>query len=189
MPNLKEQMPLAVCFHTRSASIHSSMVARFKQKVNKNGRVIRYGRLVPFTLSEFRLWLVDQLGGKPEGSARCAYCTTPVFADTLRVDHKIPASFGGDLSLSNCCVSCDLCNRAKGQLSADEFQALRLALDEMLHDGRLSVGGHGDVWKRLRGQTAIFRRFQANKPKKQESGILVDEPEQGRLLTEKISRV
>ena len=58
----------------------------------------------------------------------------------------------------------------------------------LLHDGRLSVGGHGDIWKRLRGQTAIFRRFQANKPKKAESGLLV-EPEQGRLLTEKISRV
>jgi hypothetical protein len=188
MSKLADQMPLAVAFHTRTASIHSSMVKRFASKSNKNGRLIRPGRIVPFTLSEFRLWLLEQLGGKPEGSARCAYCSCPVFADTLRIDHKTPASFGGDLWLSNCCVACDLCNRAKGQLSAEEFQALRIVLDEMLHDGRLSVGGHGDIWKRLRGQTAIFRRFQANKPKKAESELLV-EPEQGRLLTEKISRV
>jgi hypothetical protein len=165
------------------------MVARFKQKQNKNGRVIRYGRLVPFTLSEFRLWLVDQLGGKPEGSARCAYCTCPLFADSLRVEHPIPASRGGELGFSNLVVACDTCNRAKGELTADEFRAVRTVLDEMLHDGRLSVAGFQDIWKRLRGQVAIFRRFPANKPKKQESGILVDEPEQGMLLSQKISRV
>jgi len=155
--------------------------------MNKNGRIIRPGRIVPFTLSEFRLWLLEQLGGKPEGSARCSYCTTPIFADTLRVDHKIPASLGGDLSLSNCCLSCDLCNRAKGQLSADEFHALRLVLDEMLHDGRLSVAGFQDVWKRLRGAVAIFRKFQAKKPKK-ESGFLDDQPEQQKLLVDRLPR-
>ncbi len=185
MPKLTEGMPLQLAFHTRTASIHSSMVARFKQKQNKNGRVIRYGRLVPFTLSEFRLWLVDQLGGKPEGSARCAYCTCPLFADSLRVDHKTPASLGGDLSLANCCVSCDLCNRAKGQLSAEEFQALRFVLDEMLHDGRLSVAGFQDIWKRLRGVAVMFRRFYNPKRPKPESGILVDEPEQVRLFRSK----
>jgi hypothetical protein len=187
---LKDQMPLTQAFHMRTASIHSSMVARFKQKENKNGRVIRVGRIVPFTLAEFRLWLLEQLGGKPDGSTRCAYCTCPLFADTLRVDHKIPASFGGELSLSNCCCCCDLCNRAKGQLSAGEFMALRIALDQMLHDGRLSIAGHGDVWKRLRGQTAIFRRFQANKakPKPESSGLLVDLPEQQKLLVHKLPR-
>jgi hypothetical protein len=189
MPKLADQMPLTKAFHVRTSSIHGSMVARFKQKIDKRGRVIK-GRIVPFTLAEFRLWLLEQFGGTPEGSARCAYCNVPLFADSFRIDHRTPASLGGELALSNCCVACDLCNRAKGQLSADEFLALRIVLDEMLHNGRLSVAGHGDIWKRLRGQTAIFRRFQANKPKKVESGLLVDEiPEQARLLTTKISRV
>jgi len=189
MPKLVESMPLQLAFHTRTASIHSSMVKRFSSKTNKNGRLIRPGRIVPFTLSEFRLWLLEKLGGKAEGSVPCAYCTSPLYADTLRVDHQVPASRGGSLELSNCVCACDLCNRAKGELSADEFNAVRVVLDEMLHDGRLSIAGFQDVWKRLRGQVAIFRRFQANKPKKAESGILVDQPEQGKLLTEKLPRV
>jgi hypothetical protein len=48
---LKDEMPLTVAFHVRSSSVHSSMVKRFAQKTNKNGRVIRVGRIVPFTLA------------------------------------------------------------------------------------------------------------------------------------------
>lgn len=187
MPKLSEAMPLSLAFHVRTASVHSSMVKRFKQKIDRRGRVMRPGRIVPFTLSEFRLWLLEQLGGKPEGSTRCSYCGIPLFADTVRIDHKIPASLGGQLSLDNCCCCCDLCNRAKGALSADEFHVLRVTLDEMLHDGRLSIAGHGDIWKRLRGQAAIFRRFTPKKAKP-ESGFLVEPVEQPRLLTEKLPK-
>lgn len=189
MPKLSEAMPLYQAFHLRTASIHSSMVKRFKPKENKNGRVIRLGRIVPFTLSEFRLWLLEQLEGKPGGTARCFYCNVPLFADTLRVDHKIPASRGGSLSLDNCCVACDRDNRMKGALTDIEFRALQVALGDMLRDGRLHPDGFKDLEKRLCGQVAIFRRFQANKPKKAESGLLVDAPEQGMLLSQKISRV
>jgi 5-methylcytosine-specific restriction endonuclease McrA len=187
MPKLSEAMPLEVAFHTRTASIYSSMVSRFKQKMDKRGRVMRQGRIVPFTLSEFRLWLLEQLGGKPDGSARCAYCNCPVFADTLRVDHKIPVSRGGDLTLVNCCVSCDRDNRMKGSLTADEFKALQVALGDLLRNGSLHPAGFEDICKRLAGQVAIFRRFQANKPKK-ESGLLVEVPEQQKLLVEKLPR-
>lgn len=187
MPKLTDAMPLFQAFHTRTGSIHSSMVGRFKQKLNKNGRMIRVGRIVPFSLAEFRRWLLDQLGGKPEGSTRCAYCGTPLFADSLRIDHKIPASRGGSLDLSNLACSCDRDNRMKGQLTDSEFRALLVTLGDMLHDGRLHPDGFQDVLKRLCGQVAIFRKFQA-KPKKAESGFLNDVPEQQKLLVEKLPR-
>lgn len=186
---LKDEMPLFQAFHVRTASIHSSMVKRFAQKENKRGRVIRVGRIVPFTLAEFRLWLLEQLGGKPEGSTRCVYCNCPLFADTLRIDHKIPVSRGGELGLSSLAVACDRDNRMKGSLTDSEFRALQVALGDLLRNGSLHPAGFEDIQKRLAGQVAIFRSFQANKPKKAESGMLVDEPEQRMLLSQKISRV
>lgn len=188
--SLADSMPLVRAFHVRSAGIYHATVSRFKQKVNKRGNVIRAGRIVPYTLAEFRTWLLEQLGGKQDGSVRCCYCSTPLFADTLRVDHDVPASCGGSLALVNLRISCDLCNRAKGGLTAAEFLALRIVLDEMLHDGRLGVSGFQDVWRRLRGQLLKFRSFASKKtkPKPGTSGLLVDHPEQAMLLPKRLPK-
>jgi hypothetical protein len=186
MPKLSDQMPLVQVFHARSASIHSSMVKRFSGKVAKNGRVIRQHRIVPFTLAEFRLWLLEKLGGRQDGSARCEYCNGPVFADTLRIDHRIPASRGGELGFPNLAISCDRDNRMKGSLTAAEFVALQVVFGDMLRDGRLHPDGFKDIEKRLCGIAAVFRRFTPKKSKPEASGLLVDDPEQLRLLRSKV---
>jgi 5-methylcytosine-specific restriction endonuclease McrA len=185
---LKDEMPLVVCFHTRTASIYSSMTKRFATKTNKRGNIIRPGRLVPFTLAEFRLWLMEKLGGKPEGSTRCAYCNTPLFADTVRVEHPVPVSRGGVLDFSNLVCACDRCNRMKGSLTDSEFKALQVVLGDMLRAGVLHPDGFKDIEKRLAGQAAIFRRFAPKKPKPESSGLLVDQPVQEKLLAHKLLR-
>jgi len=185
---LKDEMPLFQAFHIRSARLHAHMVSRFKQKEDKRGRVMRVGRLVPFTVSELRLWLLEKLGGKPDGSARCIYCNTLIFADTLCVDHSVPVSRGGEIGFSNLEVCCDRCNRMKGSLTGVEFKALQIALGDMLRAGTLHPDGFAEIQKRLAGQAAIFRRFAPNKPKPESTGLLVDTPVQQKLLVHKLPR-
>jgi hypothetical protein len=187
MPKLTEQMPMVVAMHQRTQSIYDSMRKRFAGKTDKRGRVLRPARLVPFTLAEFRAWLLEQFGGKAEGSVPCEYCRTPLFAETFRVDHPDPVSRGGTLGFENLCCACDRCNRMKGSLTASEFHVLKIVLGDMLRAGTLHPAGFSDIEKRLCGQTAIFRKFQ--KPAKPKpTGLLVEEAEQTKLpLTRRTS--
>lgn len=182
---LKDAMPLTVAFHARTGSIFSSMQSRFKQKVDKRGRVMRVGRLVPFTLSEFRVWMLEKLGGKPEGSVRCEYCNTPLFADTLRIDHKVPGSRGGSLGFDNLACCCARCNAQKGALSDTEFRAFQVALGDLLNRGLLHPDGFADIQKRLAGQATFFRQFK-KKAEPKPPGLLVEGPEQQKLLTKRL---
>jgi hypothetical protein len=155
---VNELLPRAQAFHIRSASIYSSMKKRFQQKVNKKGRIMRIGREIPFTLTDFRAWLIEQLGGSTEGMARCAYSGVPVTALDLRVDHDIPVSRGGDLGLCNLRITTDTANREKGGLTGEEYRNLLSNLEGLLQRGLLHPDGYKDIRKRLRGQTAIFRK-------------------------------
>jgi hypothetical protein len=167
-------MPLEKAFHSRTASIFSAMVKRFARKCDKNGRVIRHGRIVPFTIEEFRDWLLAHLGGKPGGSVPCYLCTRPLCSTDFRVEHRVPPRRGGGLGLDNLVPSCDECNRAKGGMTDVEYRNFRIAMDELLRVGKLGVEGYTDVWKRLRGQNIILDAW--HRRKKKGSGLL--EPEQ-----------
>jgi len=154
---IAEMMPLDRAFHLRSASIYNSMRARFAEKKNKRGKIIQYAREVPFTLEVFRNWLISQLG-TPGGCGSCAYCHRPLTAEDLRVDHKTPAQRGGSLALSNLAITCDPCNQAKGKLTAQEFDCLKEGLDDFLRRGILGPEGYKDIWARLKGRMAIFKK-------------------------------
>ena len=180
MPKLTEQMPMVVAFHQRTQSIYDSMRKRFAGKKDKRGRVLRPARLVPFSLAEFRAWLLDKFGNTPEGSTPCAYCSVPLFAETFRIDHRDPVSRGGELSLSNCMPCCDRCNRMKGSLTAAEFHALKVVLGDLLRAGTLHPAGFSDIEKRLCGVASMFRRF-APKKAKMAGGLLVEEAQQLKL--------
>jgi len=138
------------------------MRKRFQEKRNKKGRIMRIGREVPFTLTDFRAWLIEQLGGTTEGMARCAYSGVPVTALDLRVDHDIPISRGGSLGLENLCVTTDSANREKGGLTGEEYRNLLSNLEGLLQQGLLHPDGFKDIRKRLRGQTAIFHKKKAS---------------------------
>lgn len=50
---------------------------------------------------------------------------------TATVDHKTPLSRGGEHSLSNAQVITDVVNRAKGQMTNDEFIAMCVAVAKL----------------------------------------------------------
>ena len=117
-------MPLVEAFRTRTSSVLSSMRSRFKEKLNKRGKVIRPGRVVPVELEEFRLWVLYHLGGRADGCGQCEYCRQPVDAMNFATDHKTPVKRGGGLGIDNFGFCCDACNRVKGILTAEEFVQL-----------------------------------------------------------------
>jgi hypothetical protein len=158
-------MPLPKAFHLRTASIYSTMVSRFAEKRNKDGRLRQAGRLLPFDLEHLRAWVLEQLGGKSDGCALCYYCRRPLCSQDFYLDHKVPASRAGSLGLDNLAMSCDDCNRSKGGLTDDEFLHLRNGLDEMLHSGKLLPDGYKDVWARLRGQNIKLDAWRRGKKK------------------------
>lgn len=164
---IKDLMPLPKAFHLRTQSIYDSTRKRFAEKKWKSGRlagkVRQPGRDLLYTLPEFRSWVRAQFGGAEDGMVKCAYCGTPLDAMSFRVDHIVPVSRGGILFLTNLACCCDECNRAKGELTAEEFAALKLVLKEAIDKGILSLAGYTDIWKRLKGQVLMFHK---SKPKK-----------------------
>ena len=61
----------------------------------------------------------------------CPFCGTGLSVGSFAVDHKNPISRGGPRDLSNCWLTCQPCNRAKGDLTVDEFSLLRSTLATM----------------------------------------------------------
>lgn len=111
-------------FMSRSLSIYRNMVARFAQKENKRGRIIRVGRAVEFTLEDFREWLREKLGGEG-GVTKCAYCSAWISMADCVVDHMTPVSRGGGMGLDNLTLCDKPCNGIKGSLTAEEYIEFR----------------------------------------------------------------
>lgn len=117
-------------FMSRTNSVVRSMQLRFSEKRDKNNRVIRPGRLVPFTVEQFRAHLLKFLGGVEDGVAQCRYCNSWLNIATVACDHAIPVSRGGSLDLTNIEFPCKPCNNRKGKLMPDEFMALLTGLEK-----------------------------------------------------------
>jgi len=62
-------------------------------------------------------------------SGLCPYCMKRVTLATVALDHKIPVNRGGGHTASNLAFICQSCNKAKGNLTADEFRSLIRHLD------------------------------------------------------------
>lgn len=60
----------------------------------------------------------------------CTYCETGAFE---HLDHFVPVAKGGPHTLENARPSCGACNRAKGEMSGDEWEQRQVELDEMSH--------------------------------------------------------
>lgn len=110
-------------FMERTRALHSSMVQRFSEKRNKNGRIIRIGRKVPFTLPELCEWLSRRLGGE-NGVVKCRFCAEWLSVDTLVLDHSIPVSQGGSLEFDNLDIICKRDNDSKGGMTAASYEKL-----------------------------------------------------------------
>lgn len=55
----------------------------------------------------------------------CFYCKVKLTPAKFQVDHATPLSLGGDHVISNWRLCCGPCNRAKGDMTEQEFQQLR----------------------------------------------------------------
>lgn len=152
---------LQAIFEDRTKSIYTLMVVRVGEKKNPRGTVVRPAREIPFSLFEFREWLLAQLGSDGwNGVVRCEYCSAILNVQTVVFDHIIPITltWNGDLGLDNLCCCCALCNRRKGAMSADGFRKLTEFLSISGFDprdlsdiySRLGTGGEGAkaMWKR-----------------------------------------
>jgi len=69
------------------------------------------------TVKEFENWFNSQ-------ELVCYYTQEPIVLKDLQVDHKQPRSRGGTDKLSNLCITSSGINRAKGNMTAEEFQGL-----------------------------------------------------------------
>ena len=110
-------------FDEKVNRIFYNMRSRFKEKTNKRGRVIRIGRVVPFSKEQFAGWLLRKLG-TPGGVVKCVYCADWLSLDNLVLDHRMPVALGGSLDLDNLDLVCKLDNDQKGGMCGHCYQAL-----------------------------------------------------------------
>lgn len=73
------------------------------------------------TRKKVSAWLNKQIRN---GLGRCPFCPTALEVGSFAVDHMEPISRGGSRLLVNCHLTCQPCNRAKGDLTVVEFTSL-----------------------------------------------------------------
>jgi 5-methylcytosine-specific restriction endonuclease McrA len=152
------KMPREEAFHKRSYSIYTNMVKRFAEKRNKRGRILRIGRIVPFGLDMFRMWLTGQLGHREDGTVACKWCGKILTAMDLSIDHIDPVDQGGTLDFTNLACVCDECNRLKGGLTVRAFEWLKRAMDMAGYPSSdLTLADAKSLKLRLKGGGVFFK--------------------------------
>lgn len=142
-------------FNKRCDRLFDNMRGRFKatywKSGKRSGRLRRPARPLPFDRYDLRKFMAKKIG---LNAMPCPYCGRPIDILSLHLDHIVPVSRGGELSLDNLDPACDTCNREKGELTAEEFLALRGFLRT------LSPAAQADVQKRLRGSSRFMPRYE-----------------------------
>lgn len=122
----------------RVHSMYGGMIKRHEVKYWKTGRrkgLIRVPAIpIPFTEAELFEWVMA-LGEV----FRCDYCRTFLTRLNFSIDHEIPLSRGGSLSLDNLGAPCKDCNAYKGNLTRLEYIHLRNALEPLSIDAQKSI--------------------------------------------------
>jgi 5-methylcytosine-specific restriction endonuclease McrA len=147
------QSPHAV-FMRRTLSIYKNMVARYAERKDKNGRITKYARQIPFTLDVFREWVLQQFGSESKPT-RCPYCGAWIDISNFVVDHRIPVSSGGSLALANLSAVDGRCNDIKGRMTGAEYMALLKGLETFSQTGRTDVLHRLEVYVK---QSALNQR-------------------------------
>lgn len=121
-------------FNRITLSRYNAMQVRFGQKVSKKGRVMRVGREIPFTVAEYREWIMGCLDG-----GNCKYCHKVLNIHSFRADHMTPPDRGGSMGFDNLAPCCDDCNMEKGGITARAYQFLRECLDQLPEADRADI--------------------------------------------------
>lgn len=84
---------------------------------------------LPFTLGEFREWLLsceEVVPGFTERRAwQCYLCRRYLLIHSISADHVTPLAHNGRTTLDNLKPCCTSCNRAKGAMSLSGYRAIR----------------------------------------------------------------
>jgi len=67
--------------------------------------------------------------------AACFYCEVVIAQGDREIDHKLPRSRGGSELPDNLVISCSMCNKVKGCMTAEEF--LSSGFPQNLRDGKV----------------------------------------------------
>lgn len=141
-------------FLRRSLSIYAGMKERaFKQGVS----------VFPFLLADFRVWLLERFGGKPDGIARCQYSREFLVAATFSVDHRFPVSRGGEFGLQNLTLCSEKENLRKGNMTEVEYSHFKS------HVESYSPEVQAAIWRKL--EVGDVQRFSYFRRKKKERGM------------------
>lgn len=158
-----KHLPLESAFYIRTSHNYNAMKKRFGERRIKTGRqagrVTQVGRPLPYTLDQFRDWLMQQFGGNPNSTCKCYHCPAVLDAMNVGFDHLNPVSQGGSLGLENLVPCCGVCNRIKGLLSLDTFQRLMRWLEHAGQNfpGAMTIADRADIIKRLRGGGTFYK--------------------------------
>ena len=100
-------------YERHTEQVYRAMAGRVKAK---------YKVPLPFSLAEYRVFVLDKFDGNWDGVVQCCYCTRLLNVQTFVTDHVEPLKFGGSIDIDNLDLCCDECNCLKGALSADGFR-------------------------------------------------------------------
>jgi 5-methylcytosine-specific restriction endonuclease McrA len=99
---------------------YGNMRTRFAPIYREDGVTLkRPGRKIPFSLLDYRNMMVFAM----TTGLRCVYCNKRIRIDQVSPDHDVPVKRDGSLQLSNIVIACIDDNRAKGELTGDEYKA------------------------------------------------------------------
>jgi 5-methylcytosine-specific restriction endonuclease McrA len=104
----------------------------------------RAGKDLKFTLEDLRKKMRLAVG------SACLFCGQKVTVKLFSLDHATPVSRGGTLALRNLAVICAPCNRAKGNMTREEFARFLVHLRTYPEEVRTSV------LARLKAGGAVF---------------------------------
>lgn len=79
------------------------------------------------SLGMFREWVAAWIG------KTCRYCNEEITVRNFSLDHDVPLSRGGSGEFANLSICCSGSNKAKGNMTADEFTALTADLGVLSH--------------------------------------------------------
>lgn len=142
-------------FKERARSLYESLRSRTREKKNKNGRITRKGYELPFSMEEFRAWLLATFHSE-DAPIQDKYTGEWITLYTCSMDHEIPLRRGGSPGLENLCPLAPANNNCKGKLTPDEFRFFRQCMHDMA--ARFGNTPVADITSRMEKATALAQQ-------------------------------
>lgn len=124
-------------------------------------RAAKEYQAVPFTLADFRAWLLPKFG--VDGVTRCEYSGAQVLAEDFQVDHRQPTSRFGQWGFDNLAICTKAQNLRKGNMTKGEYA---IFCAHVLHHG-YPEEVQESIFKRLEiGDVQRFAHFRRENKKR-----------------------